>query len=143
MCMDIPVRGGSSGAGFGIAMPLHLEGIAWMASPPLVPMDPIDARHLQRMTLGDAALEREVLALFSLQAARLVGELDGVPAGAASLAHTLKGSALGVGAFAVAEAAEWLETELRAGGDIAQALPALHFAVTAAREAIEARLEGG
>jgi HPt (histidine-containing phosphotransfer) domain-containing protein len=125
-----------------LAMPLHLEGIAWMASPPLVPLEPIDIRHLQRMTLGDAALEREVLALFSLQAARLIDELATRPAGAASLAHTLKGSALGVGALAVAEAADWLEAALRTGGDTDEALPALQFAVTAARQAIEARLEG-
>ena len=50
-------------------MPLHLERIDWMPSPPLAPDDgPIDIDHLQRMTLGDAGLEREVLAMFSAQA---------------------------------------------------------------------------
>ena len=40
-----------------------------MPSPPLAPDDgPIDIEHLQRMTLGDAGLEREVLAMFSAQA---------------------------------------------------------------------------
>jgi len=36
-------------------MPLHLERIEWMPSPPLAPGDgPIDFDHLQRMALGDA-----------------------------------------------------------------------------------------
>ena len=35
-------------------MPLHLERINWMPSPPLAPDDgPIDVEHLRRMTLGD------------------------------------------------------------------------------------------
>ena len=46
-------------------MSLHLERIEWMPSPPLVPDDgPIDFDHLRRMTLGDAGLEQEVLAMF-------------------------------------------------------------------------------
>jgi len=50
-------------------MSLHVERIDWMPSPPLAPDDgPIDLQHLQRMTLGDAGLEREVLAMFSAQA---------------------------------------------------------------------------
>ena len=54
-------------------MPLHLERIDWMPSPPLAPDDgPIDIEHLQRMTLGDAGLEREVLAMFSGQAISLI-----------------------------------------------------------------------
>ena len=54
-------------------MPLHLERIEWMPSPPLAPDDgPIDMDHLQRMTLGDARLEREVLTMFSAQAASLI-----------------------------------------------------------------------
>ena len=57
-----------------IAMPLYLERINWMPSPPLVPDDgPIDLEHLRRMTLGDASLEREVLAMFSAQAVKLIG----------------------------------------------------------------------
>ena len=53
-------------------MPLHLERIEWMPSPPLAPDDgPIDFEHLQRMTLGDAGLEQEVLAMFSAQSAKL------------------------------------------------------------------------
>ena len=63
-----------SGGRIGYRMPLHLERIAWMPSPPLAPDDgPIDMDHLQRMTLGDAGLEREVLTMFSAQAVSLFG----------------------------------------------------------------------
>ncbi len=73
-----------------------------MPSPPLAPDDgPIDIEHLQRMTLGNASLEREVLALFSVQAASLIGGLAALPANAGTLAHTLKGSARAIGAFGV------------------------------------------
>ena len=67
---------------------------------------PIDIEHLQRMTLGDAGLEREVLAMFSAQAVGLIGTLAALPADAGALAHTLKGSARAIGAFRVADAAE-------------------------------------
>src|SRR3954462_6506887 len=94
-------------------MPLHLERIAWMPSPPLAPDDgPIDIEHLRRMTLGDAGLEHEVLAMFSAQAARLIDPLATLPAEAGALAHTLKGSARAIGAFGVAEAAERLEAAI-------------------------------
>ncbi len=75
-------------------MPLHLERIEWMPSPPLAPDDgPIDSGHLERMTLGDAGLIREVLAMFSAQAVGLIGRLAVLPPDAMTLAHTLKGSA--------------------------------------------------
>jgi HPt (histidine-containing phosphotransfer) domain-containing protein len=121
-------------------MPLHLDRIAWMPSPPLVPdCQPIDLQHLARMTLGDALLEREVLALFAAQAASLMATLQELPADAAALAHTLKGSARAIGAFGVAEAADELERALTSG-EADLALPALGFAVQTAREAIAARL---
>src|SRR5919201_1877794 len=75
-------------------MPLHLERIDWMSSPPLAPDDgPIDFAHLSRMTLGDPALECEVLTMFVAQSARLLDKLAGLPVDAGSIAHTLKGSA--------------------------------------------------
>jgi HPt (histidine-containing phosphotransfer) domain-containing protein len=123
------------------AMSLHLERIAWMPSPPLAPDDgPIDIEHLHRMTLGDASLEREVLAMFSAQAAGLIGSLSALPADAGVLAHTLKGAALAIGAFGVADAAGDLEALIRHGGDPAQALAGLGDAVAAARSAIDAIL---
>jgi len=70
----------------------------------------IDAEHLARMTLGERSLEREVLALFDRQADILLPRIRrGDPALAAASAHTLKGSAVGIGAFGVARAAEAVE----------------------------------
>jgi HPt (histidine-containing phosphotransfer) domain-containing protein len=122
-------------------MPLHLERIDWMPSPPLAPDDgPIDIDHLARMTLGDASLEREVLAMFSGQAVGLLGALSSLPPEAAALAHTLKGSARAIGAFGVAQAAECLEVVIRSGDDPSRALAELDEAIAQARAAIDAIL---
>jgi len=122
-------------------MPLHLERINWMPSPPLAPDDgPIDLAHLSRMTLGDARLEREVLAMFSAQSGKLLDILAAMPAEAGTLAHTLKGSARAIGAFAVAEAAGRLEAALAARSDPTEALTELGDAVALARGAIDAML---
>lgn len=89
----------------------------------------IDLAHLSRMTLGEASLQREVLALFRRQADLLLPRMRcGVPAVAAACAHTLKGSAAGIGAFAVMRAAETVET-------------ATDAAATAAIETLAAILE--
>jgi hypothetical protein len=70
----------------------------------------IDTEHLSRMTLGEHSLKREVLALFDRQADILLPRIRrGVPAVAAASAHTLKGSAVGIGAFRVARAVEVVE----------------------------------
>ena len=122
-------------------MPLHLERIEWMPSPPLAPDDgPIDTEHLQRMTLGDAGLEHEVLAMFSAQAVTLLGALAALPANAGAMAHTLKGSARAIGAFRVAEAAESLEAAIQSGDDPAHALAELSDAIGQVRAAIDAIL---
>jgi HPt (histidine-containing phosphotransfer) domain-containing protein len=122
-------------------MPLHLERIQWMPSPPLAPDDgPIDFEHLQRMTLGDAGLEQEVLAMFAAQSARLMAALATVPADAGALTHTLKGSARAIGALDVAEAAARLEAVLADGTDPSSPLTELGDAVALARAAIEAVL---
>src|SRR3974390_1555940 len=58
------------------------------------------------MTLGAAALEREVLSLFHAHAALLMEKMRrSDPAAVSALAHTLKGSAPGIGAHEVARAA--------------------------------------
>ena len=119
-------------------MSLHLERVHWMPSPPLAPDDgPIDFEHLKRMTLGDDGLEREVLAMFSAQAASLVGTLASLPSDAGALAHTLKGSARAIGAFAVADAASLVETAVQQGDDPALALVDLGEAVAQARAVID------
>ena len=81
------------------------------SSPSADPAGPaIDTEHLARMTLGEFSLRREILALFDRQADMLLPRIrGGAPAMAAASAHTLKGSALGIGAFKVARAAEAVE----------------------------------
>jgi len=119
-------------------MPPALQRIEWMPSPPLAPDDaPIDVAHLKRMTLGDAGLEREVLAMFSAQAVRLIGTLAGLAPDAAALAHTLKGSARAIGAFRVAGS---LETAIRSGDHQAQSLTELKVAIAEVRMAIDTLL---
>jgi HPt (histidine-containing phosphotransfer) domain-containing protein len=110
------------------------------SSPLLAGRGPIDLEHLGQSTLGSASLAREVLGLFADQAARLQGQLAAVPADADALAHTLKGSARAIGAFAVADAAAALELAIREGQAPTQALADLEASVTAARTAIEAIL---
>ena len=114
-----------------------------MPSPPLAPLDhPIDLDHLARMTLGDAVLEQEVLAMFAEQSTRLLAAMAALPADAGALAHKLKGSARGIGAFAVAEAAAQLETAIRTGDNPARAFATLKEAVAEVRAAIETILHG-
>lgn len=120
-------------------MSLHLERIQWMPSPPLAPGGgPIDFDHLRRMTLGDPAIEQEVLAMFSAQTVTLLHKLAALPADSSILAHTLKGSARAIGAFGVADAAARLETAIARGFDVTAVLADLGEAIGEARAEIEA-----
>lgn len=120
-------------------MSLHLERIQWMPSPPLAPGGgPIDFDHLRRMTLGDPAIEQEVLAMFSAQTVTLLHKLAALPADSSVLAHTLKGSARAIGAFGVADAAARLETAIARGFDVTAVLADLGEAIGEARAEIEA-----
>ncbi len=66
----------------------------------------LDRNRLARMTFGDRSLEREVLQLFDRQAELLLDRMrTSEPSAIATLAHTLKGSAVGIGAMRVAHAA--------------------------------------
>jgi hypothetical protein len=70
----------------------------------------IDFDHLALMTLNDTALERDVLALFNQQAVAIVDRMRRANAAELkALAHTLRGSASGVGAFEIARQTEALE----------------------------------
>ncbi len=123
-------------------MSLHLERVQWMPSPPLVPDDgPFDFDHLKRMTMGDASLEREVLAMFAAQASELIEKIVKMPPNVNQLAHKLRGSAEAVGAFRVIDAAEWLENCLRDNADNAEALMTLTDAVLEARDEIDGLLK--
>jgi HPt (histidine-containing phosphotransfer) domain-containing protein len=72
---------------------------------------PIDHAHLARYTLGNRALEIEVLQLFAGQAPDYLEDLRSAATEKAwrDAAHTLKGSARAVGAMRVAECAERAE----------------------------------
>ena len=96
-------------------------------APSLAPDDrPVDLVHLARTTLGDRALEREVLQLFDRQSGLLIARMrTAAPAAIAALAHTHKGSARGIGAWRVARAAEQLELAGAAGNPTSDALDQL------------------
>ena len=106
----------------------------------------IDETHLERMTLGDRRLEREVLELFVRQTTIMLGRIVGAdPAMAAASAHTLKGSARGIGAWRVARAAELVESAVAGEGGAAamdEAVTELKSASLEASAAIGARLSG-
>ena len=116
-----------------------LRAIDAKDAPSLAPDDrPIDLVHLARTTLGDRGLEREVLQLFDRQSTLLIARMRAAaPAGMATLAHTLKGSARGIGAWRVARAAEALELAGPSGPDaVAGALDQLTTAAEEARAVI-------
>jgi HPt (histidine-containing phosphotransfer) domain-containing protein len=117
-----------------------MNTVADVDAPPMVPsQEPIDFQHLARMTMGEQGLEAEVLALFDRQALVLLAHMrDASPAATAAFAHTLKGSATGIGAWRVAAAAAALEQDARAcpSADMAEAVDRLAAAVEEARAAI-------
>jgi HPt (histidine-containing phosphotransfer) domain-containing protein len=107
----------------------------------------IDENHLGRMTLGDRRLEREVLELFLRQSTIMLERIVRADRPlAAAAAHTLKGSARGIGAWRVARAAELLEQAAGWGGgdntgpDLDEAVAELKAASLEASAAIGTRL---
>ena len=112
-----------------------------MPSPPLTTDDgPIDFEHLSRMTLGDAGLEQEVLAMFVAESSTLVLTLAAMPADSSALAHTLKGSRARVGAFCRRRCRRPAETAMARLPISSAALAELGETVAEARAAIEAVL---
>jgi len=85
------------------------------SGPPTVPVpgrqtDVIDAPHLARVTFGDPGLERQILELFLRQVPIMLDRIGCAPATmAAAAAHTLKGSARGIGLWRLARSAESFE----------------------------------
>ena len=82
-----------------------------------VPDRPIDLVHLSRQSLGDRALEKELLQLFDRQAGQIVARLGseiglGDRKWRRDLSHTLCGSARAVGALRVAQTASLYEEAL-------------------------------
>ena len=119
--------------------------LAHVSAPPLVPDErPIDIEHLFRMTLGDHHLEREVLQLFDHQAGMLIERISQSSQSGrselgivAATAHTMKGSARGIGAWQLARAAEAVENAaLGTQPGLAKAVGVLVACVGEARAAI-------
>jgi HPt (histidine-containing phosphotransfer) domain-containing protein len=114
------------------------------------PRRPIDLVHLSRQSLGDRELEIELLTLFERQAEQIALRLATPLASNErrwrhDLTHTLKGSALAVGAMAVAAAAQSYEAALygAAEPDAIAARDALLVAVAQARSAVHELLGQG
>ena len=102
---------------------------------------PLDLVHLARQCLGDQELEAELLGLFRLQAPALTAQLsETCPLSLetkAKIAHTLRGSALAVGARRVASAAWRIEELASAAGDQRSAeAPAIATLQSAVAEAL-------
>jgi HPt (histidine-containing phosphotransfer) domain-containing protein len=96
------------------------------------------------MTHGDHLLAQEVLRLFDSQAERQLEAMataDNAKA-RAEAAHTLKGAARGVGAFAVARTAEDVETCAKDETAFASSLARLKARVAEARLALPDLLGG-
>jgi hypothetical protein len=116
------------------------------SSPLLSGERPIDLVHLARMTLGDRTLEREVLQLFDRQADMLILRMRQVARAAiGAAAHTLKGSARGIGAWRVARAAEAVEVAAgsAAEGELEAAIARLGAAAAETRAVIADLLQAG
>lgn len=75
---------------------------------------PVDLKHLARYTMGDKALEKEILELFLAQLPQTIAALDKAETDRdwRIAAHTLKGSGRAVGAWQVARLAEVAEREV-------------------------------
>jgi HPt (histidine-containing phosphotransfer) domain-containing protein len=76
---------------------------------------PVDLAHLSRYTGGDAAVNAEVLMLFSNQSVDLLAKLDAALSESDSktwrdIMHSIKGGARGIGAFQLADVAAEAET---------------------------------
>jgi HPt (histidine-containing phosphotransfer) domain-containing protein len=112
------------------------------ASPIAARPSAIDLEHLANMTLGERSLEIEVLRLFERQAELLLARMREVgPEGVATLAHTLSGSAKGVGAWRVAAAAEATECAVKEHAPLDPAMAGLAASVAEARRAIAGLLD--
>jgi len=110
-------------------------------------MPALDLGHLEAQTLGDEALERQLLALFRVQARQILFELQNgafkSPKVGADFAHLLKGSSLAIGATRVAAMAgayENLAASPHDAGPASVVLDALAKAVADVLAAIDRRI---
>jgi HPt (histidine-containing phosphotransfer) domain-containing protein len=112
--------------------------------------DAIDLDYLRRFTLGNTALEEEVLRLFYDQAPLYLEQLRNATTAKAwgEAAHTVKGSAAAIGARRLASIAEMVErldiesTAAEEEGFRAQAIEAVTGALEEVRRCIDQLIEG-
>ncbi len=95
---------------------------------------PVDFSYLRRFTLSNRSLEREVLDLFVEHAPQYLDDLRNAATQKQwhAAAHTLKGSARGIGAWRVARVAENAERIELAGNEDRR-----NFAIDSAEEALD------
>ncbi len=79
------------------------------------PLLVLNRETLARQTFDDPALAQDILILLAQTLKAALARLPAIPAGseAADLAHTLKGTALSVGAEALAQAARTAEVQAK------------------------------
>lgn len=100
-----------------------------------------DASHFAHMTGGDRALQLEVVGMFRAQVQDWAGVLtpETEPQACRAAVHTVKGSARGIGLWALAETCESAEGAFAAeGADVASALADVHAALALALTALDA-----
>ena len=103
---------------------------------------PIDLVHLSRYTLGNRSLENELLGLFRSQADVYLARLDDAADDKEwkNAAHSLKGSARGLGAWALADLAEEAE-QLAAGDDRSDVKARMRSAIASVNAFIDSFME--
>lgn len=108
----------------------------------------LDLGHLNRQTADDLPLQQELLTLFDARSREVLDQIVARAADAAqdgtplrNLAHQLRGSALAIGAFGVATAAEAVETAATSGAGAAAIQAAVSDLSTAHTQALAA-IEG-
>lgn len=98
------------------------------------PQIAVDLVHLRRYTMGNRELEREVLGLFIAQAAANLATLRETtsPKVWREVSHTLRGAALGIGAWQVAKCSQEVEASQLSETSRAGLIPNLDHAVSEA-----------
>jgi HPt (histidine-containing phosphotransfer) domain-containing protein len=108
---------------------------------------PVDLAHLRRYTLGDKALEAEVLELFLAQLGQSLAMLKAADSASEwkFAVHTLKGSSRAVGAWRIAELAQKAESSPEAeksGGVRSETVSTLEAAALEARNFLKTSQSG-
>jgi HPt (histidine-containing phosphotransfer) domain-containing protein len=119
-----------------MAFKMAMAANAEAAEQPAAPALPIDLSHLHRQTMGDRHLQREVLKMFMRYSREQIERLKTAQSIEArrEAAHSLVGSAKGIGAFTIASIAAEIEG---AKGPVDGRLRLLEAAAAAARTFFE------